>query len=335
MQQATSGISEKTALWFSLAAFGVITIVSAILTPSIVQRFYPLLPDAGADWYYWQLPQTTTITRITYWVGYGLHQLVVWVLLVAARGVHAKAGKVTRFNLAVLGVNLLFVALHQVQTYFWYDGLAQDVPIWVSQGSVIVMLVLILFLELPRRGLFWGKAITPPKLVYRFVQRWHGIFIAWAIVFTFWFHPMDGNWGLLSGFIYMFLLFIQLSMFGTRLHMNRGWVVLMEAFVVVHATLITVYKDNPIWTMFMVGFLWMFVLTQVHAFRLPTWAKWTQLGAFVAGVALLYAFVRGFNYIYEIVFIPVALYGGALGLLLVGLVIDRIGRVPRTAIEAG
>lgn len=44
--------------------------------------------------------------------------------------------------------------LHLVQTWLWYDGLAQDVPIWSSQGSVIVMLVLILFLEMPRRGLW-------------------------------------------------------------------------------------------------------------------------------------------------------------------------------------
>lgn len=317
-------MTEKRILTASLIAFGVISVVSFLLEPSIVRRFYPLLPDRGSDWYFWQLPVASTAARITYWVGYGVHQLVVWALLFKARSARGGRFGVSKFNMAVLGVNLLFVILHQVQTYIWYDGLAQDVPIWVSQGSVIVMLVLILFLEIPRRGLFWGKAFKPPQRVYAFVRRWHGVYIAWAVVFTFWFHPMDGNWGLLSGFVYMFLLFIQISMFNTKLHTNPGWIVLLEAGVIVHATLITVYKDNPIWTMFMVGFMWMFVLTQVHAFKLSRVAKWVQLVVFVAGVALLYGFVRGFSHIYEITFIPVALYGGTLGLLLVGWVIDRI-----------
>jgi hypothetical protein len=311
-------------LWFGAVGFSVISIVTALLTPEIVSRFYPLLPDRGAAWYYWQLPSTTTLTRITYWVGYGIHQIVVWGLLIEARRRSNRGESVLRFNWLVMGVNLFFVALHLVQTWFWYDGLAQEVPIWVSQGSVIVMLVLILFLEIPRRGLFWGRAFAAPGRTYRFVRSWHGMFISWAIVFTFWFHPMDGNWGLMSGFIYMFLLFVQIGLFNRPFHTNRAWIVLLESFVVVHATLITVYKANPIWPMFMVGFLVMFVLTQMHALPGARYWRWPVLAAFVVGVAALYWFVRGFEHIYEITFIPVALYGGALGLLLIGWLIERI-----------
>ncbi len=57
-------------------------------------------------------------------------------------------------SLIAFGVLTAVTAPHLVQTWLWYDGLAQDVPIWSSQGSVIVMLVLILFLETPRRGLW-------------------------------------------------------------------------------------------------------------------------------------------------------------------------------------
>jgi hypothetical protein len=323
---------SKRLLWVGLGGFGLISIATALLTPAIVSRFYPLLPDQGAAWYYWQLPETTTLARITYWAGYTVHQIVVWALLLRARIEADRGANVRRFNAMVLGVNLLFVALHLVQTYFWYDGLAQDVPIWTSQGSVIVMLVLILFLEIPRRGLFWGKAFRPPRRIYDFVRRWHGIYIAWAVVYTFWFHPMDGNWGLLSGFVYMFLLFIQLSMFNTRLHMNRAWVVLLESFVVIHATLITVYKANPIWPMFMVGFLVMFVLTQMHALRFARRWRWPILGVFAAGVVALYVLVRGADQLYEITFIPVALYGGAIGLLLIGWLIERL--TPQTRASA-
>ena len=319
MTEPSVSLSTRSVFLGAIAAFAVLSAATALLHPAIVARFYPLLPDKGAAWYFWQLPTTTTLTRITYWTGYVVHQLVIWVVLFKAHKLSDANGPVTRFTILALGINVAFVTLHLVQTYFWYDGLAQDVPIWTSQGSVIVMLVVILFMEIPHRGLIWGRKAKVPSGTYNLLRNWHGIYIAWAITYTFWFHPMDGNWGLLSGFIYMFLLFIQLSMFNTSVHMNRKWVVLLEAFVVVHATLITVYKANPIWPMFMVGFLVMFVLTQMH--ELP-WARrfrWPILVVFVLGVVALYVFVRGVEHIYEITFIPVALYGGALGLWLVGL----------------
>lgn len=52
--------------------------------------------------------------------------------------------------------------------------------------------------------------------------------------------------GRLSGFLYMFLLFIQLGLFDTPLHFNRGRIVLFESFVAVHGTLITVHKHNAL-----------------------------------------------------------------------------------------
>lgn len=317
-------ISLRTAVLISIIGFAAITLATALVQPLVVARFYPPAPDQGPAWYFWKLPQTSSLIRVTYWLGYAMHQIVVVVLLLAYRGERAERGRVSRANIAVLAVNLAFIALHLVQTALWYDGLAQDVPIWSSQGSVIVMLVLILFLEMPRRGLFWGAWRNVPQKTYGFVRRWHGIYITWAVVYTFWFHPMDGNWGLLSGFIYMFLLFVQMSLFNTSLHSNRAWVVLLEAFVVVHATLITVYKNNPIWPMFMVGFLVMFVVTQQHGLRLPSWAKAVVAGVFVAGVAALYVLVRGVEHAFEIAFIPVALYGGAIGLWAIGHLVDNV-----------
>jgi hypothetical protein len=332
-----AALSDTALLLAALGVFGVLAIATGLLSPAMVARFYPLPPDTGAAWYYWQLANTTTLARITYWAGYAAHQIVLWVVLFkavgrarkdAADGTARQVG-VGRFNIIAMGLNIAFVALHLVQTYFWYDGLAQDVPIWTSQGSVIVMLVLVLYLEIPRRGLFWGKRFNPAARTYKFVRNWHGIYIAWAVTYTFWFHPMDGNWGLLSGFIYIFLLFIQLSMFNTRLHSNMGWVILMESFVAVHATLITIYKDNPIWPMFMVGFLVMLVFTQMHGLPWARKLRWPITIAFVLGVAALYVFVRGTEHVYEVTFIPVALYGGALALVLIGWAVDRIVVVRR------
>ena len=59
--------------------------------------------------------------------------------------------------MALFAANAGFILLHILQTRIWYDGLAQNVSIWSSQGSVVLMLVLILLMENQRRGLFFGK----------------------------------------------------------------------------------------------------------------------------------------------------------------------------------
>jgi hypothetical protein len=327
-------ILVKRAFFYSAVGFGIITLVMILLTPRLVQLFYPLPEDTGASYYGWQTEQAGIWVRVSYWLGYVLHQLAVWWLFFKGRRVEPALGRVSKWHLAMIGVNLGFVALHLLQTQLWYDGLARDVPIWTSQGSVIVMLVLVLYIMIPKRGLFWGRRFNPPQNMLNLIKKWHGLFISWALVFTFWFHPMDGNWGLVSGFIYMFLLFIQMNLFNTTLHTNRLWIVLLEVFVAVHGTLITVYKDNPIWTMFLYGFLWMFVLTQLHTLELPSWLRWGTLLVFLASMALVYGYIRGFNHIYEVTFIPVALYGGVGGLLVIGWIWDRISPPKQSPGEA-
>ena len=194
--------------------------------------------------------------------------------------------------------------------FLFYDGLAQDVPIWSSQYSVIGMLVIILLLLMPRRGLFWGKLKRLPQNVHGFLRKYHGLYISWALVYTFWFHPMEGNYGILLGFLYMFLLFIQMSLFNTSLHTNIYWITLLEIFVALHGTAIAIMNGQSIWPMFLFGFLFMFVFTQMHGFKLPSWAKIILLVVYLGGFAASYYF-RGLGKIYELSFIPVTLYGVA------------------------
>src|SRR6185503_9106697 len=111
-----------------------------------------------------------------------------------------------RVNVIALAANAFFIGLHFVQTHIWYDGLAQDVSIFSSQGSVIVLLVWVLLMENPRRGLFFGKKVKFSETVIRFARKYHGYFFAWAAVYTFWYHPMVSTPGHLVGFMYMFML---------------------------------------------------------------------------------------------------------------------------------
>ncbi len=323
----TKTMTTKKFLSISFLSYGILLLLTGLLGPRLVEAFYPLPVDQGPSWYFWQTSATEGIVRASYIIGYLFHQIILWYLLVKRRkqatGVSAGIGL---DNLLILGVNVVFVLLHLLQTHIWYDGLAKDVPIWTSQGSVIVMLVLVLYMMLPIRGLFFGKRFTPPVHMMRFIQRWHGMFISWAIVYTFWFHPMEGNWGLLSGFLYMFLLFIQIQLVGTKMHLNKIWIVLLESFVTIHGTLITVYKHNEIWPMFLFGFLAMFVFTQAYTWKMRPQYKWLIVVVYAVSVLLVYGTIRGFEHIYEITFIPVALYGGAAALVLIGWIWDRVAK---------
>ena len=310
----------------SIAGYAILAALTAILAPNL-QRFYPLPPDQGPSWYFWQIASPETLAIISYIGGYILHQIFVWAILFKV--IKDKEKKFSKYNKIMIIGNLIFTALHLLQTQLFYAGLAQDVAIWTSQGSVIVMLVFILYMLIPRRGLFWGKKFAPPETMRKFIEKIHGVFISWAIVYTFWFHPMDGNWGLMSGFIYLFLLFIQLSMFNSELHFNMNWIVLLEAFVTVHGTLITVYKSNPIWPMFLFGFMTMFIFTQMHGLKISKIVKFVFLSAYIISIGLVYGLIRGFEHIYEIFFIPVALYGGVIALLGIGKLIE-IGNKKKT-----
>ena len=298
---------------FAVALGAVLVILTWLLGGRLEE--IPHLPDEGAHWYYWQLAEPRAATRASAWAGYAFHQIFIWAVLFRARKEKVHPEAASRYNIAVLLINLAFILLHLLQTHIWYDGLAQDVPIWTSQGSVIVMLVLMLVMLTPRRGFILGKKISLPAKSMQFLNKVHGPFISWALVYTFWFHPMEGSYGLLSGFFYMFLLFIQLGMFRTRIHYNIRWLVLLETLVAVHGTLITLEKQNPIWPMFLSGFLFMFAFTYVFGLTGKTILRIITVILYVISVVLMYYF-RGFGKLYEVSFIPTALYGGGIALIL-------------------
>lgn len=325
-REASFSFKYSKVILFSSAAYGLILVLTALLGSLLVEKFYPLPEDTGAAWYYWQSGEVNPTGRIAVWIGYALHQLFVWITFFTARKKtdNKEQLKGTVFNGLMMGGNIFFVLLHFLQTHIWYDGLAMDVPIWSSQGAVIVMLVLILVMEMPRRGLFWGRWKKLPSGLLSLLHRWHGPFISWALVYTFWFHPMEGNWGLLSGFLYMFLLFIQLNLFGTKAHRNKSWVVFLEGLVVVHGTLISLYKDLEAWPLFLFGFLIMFLITQMHTWKRSGWIK---IFSVIFSLVLLfgvYQYHRGWEHLHEVTFIPIALYGGAVFLWLTGKVLEKI-----------
>jgi hypothetical protein len=272
----------------------------------------PHLPDTGPSWYYWKLPEPTFWSRATAWGMYLLHQVTIWVLIYQAQSQKAKyTTGLHRFNVAALAANAVFIVLHFVQTHIWYDGLAQDVSIWSSQASVIVLLVWVLLMENRRRGMFFGKKLPIGQQIIRFARKYHGYFFAWATIYTFWYHPMEPTSGHLIGFFYMFLLLLQGSLFFTRIHTNRWWTLSQEVIVLAHGALVAVMQGNDLWPMFAFGFGGIFVITQMHGVGLSRLTRWVILILYVGAALVVYG-MRDITMIHQTMWIPMIEYLGVL-----------------------
>jgi len=308
----TAKLKSTTKRFDTLALWGGIAIslgfTALIWWAGVRLESVSLLPDQGASWYYWKLPSPTFWTRATAWGLYLAHQLSIWGLIFYAQKHRPKyTTGLHKVNLLALGVNAVFITLHFAQTHFLYDGLAQDVSIWSSQISVIILLIWVILMENPRRGMFFGKKVPISKEINRFARKYHGYFFAWATIYTFWYHPMVSTPGHLFGFLYMFLLLLQGSLFFTRIHVNRWWTLVQELTVLFHGTMVAVMQGNNLWPMFAFGFAGMFVITQMHGLGLSRGVRLTILLAFI-GAALLVYNGRGWVNLNEIVRIPLIEY---------------------------
>jgi hypothetical protein len=268
----------------------------------------PHYPDSGASWYYWRLMEPTFITRVSAWGLYALHQISFWGLIYyAQKNSYKYSTGLHKLNIVALSMNAFFILLHLFQSQIWYDGLAQDVSIWSSQASVVILLVWVLLMENSRRGLFFGKKVKFPNQINRFARKYHGYLFAWAIVYTFWYHPMEGTSGHLIGFFYMFLLMLQGSLIFTRVHLNRWWNLTLEVLVLVHGTLVALMTGNDLWPMFAFGFAGIFVITQMHGLGLKLWSKSLILIIYLAAAFYIYS-DRGWIQLNEIIRIPLIEY---------------------------
>lgn len=333
---------------------GILFVFSALFTlliwlvaPFIQPWYDQLIPDQGAEWYYWKLPTRNDIAMIIVWTLYLSHQFLIWGgIYWASKNLTqfktTPSPKLTKYNYYAFIVTIVFMFLHLAKTIFVFDGLAQDVPIWTSQGSVIIMLVLVLVIENPRRGLFLGKKPGKPLTarVSGFFRRNHQYIIAWALVYTYWFHPdISNDPQLLSGFFYMFLLFTQLILAYTPVHVDKRWIITLESWVAIHAVFVAYFNTaNPaigssdMWPMFFSGFAFMFVFTYMYALDMKKTYRYLVTLIYIIFLAWLYipaelgGYGRDITYLMRIEFlwIPLVLYGLSIAFALVAyLFVDR------------
>ena len=296
----------RFALWGGIAFSAVFTILIWAADP-LFSKFILDPGDGTLIFYDWQLAEHTFWGRLTAWGFYAMHQIVFWALIYVAqtrvktysKGLHA-------INVWALGLNAFFIVLHLIQTQVWYDALAMDMSSYTSQGSVILMLCAILVIENKRRGMFFGTKAPFSERVVSFARKYHGYLFSWAIVYTFWFHPMVGTPGHLAGFFYMFLLMLQGSLFLTRIHVNKWWTLVQEVTVLVHGSLVAIFQGADLWKMFAFGFAAMFVVTQMHGLNLSRLTRWL-IGLGYA-IAVIVAYQADWSRLNEIIRIPVIEY---------------------------
>jgi hypothetical protein len=287
MENKKTARKDTQTLWLGIIfSFGVTATIWA-LDPLLAN--IELLPDQGVAWYYWKLPEPNFWTRFSAWGFYFLHQIAFWWTIWYAQKNKAKYRKgLQNFNYWALGINGAFILLRVLQTHLWYDGLAQDVSIFSSQGSVIVLLVWILLMENKRRGLFFGRKAPISQEIIQFAKRYHGYYFAWATVYTFWYHPTVATPGHLLGFFYMFMLLLQGSLFFTRIHVNKYWTFFQEFTVLVHGAIVAVFQGGNLWPMFAFGFGAIFIVTQLHGLGLKIWQRWMFIVLYVAAALYVY-----------------------------------------------
>ncbi len=308
----------KKALALSLTVSLGFTLVTYLVSLTLGRFRDVLLPDTGAAWYYWKLPSAELWASITMWVFYLAHQVIVWWLIHRLKSQpRAAKGRIGSVNLLLLVTNAVFILIHLVQTAFFYDALAQFVPVMSSQGSVIVMLVMILIMLNARRGLFFGKSVRLPAKGSALISKIHGYFIAWAIIYTFWFHPMEGTWGHLLGFFYAFMLMTQLSLARTSWHTKIKWITVLEVYVAFHGAIVAIDAGNGMWPMFFFGFMMMFIVTQMFGVIKNRLAIAGIIASYVALVLVTYSGLLGDAFsgtpvgwadIHQITWIPLILY---------------------------
>jgi hypothetical protein len=287
MAEDTASRKDIRTLWIGITfSLGIVTLIWA-LDPLLAR--IELLPDQGVAWYFWKLPMPTFWTRFSAWGFYFAHQISFWwVIWYSQKSKSKYTTGLHRFNYWALALNAGFILLRVLQTHIWYDGLAQDVSIFSSQGSVIVLLVWILVMENSRRGMFFGKKVPISQEINRFARKYHGYFFAWATVYTFWYHPTVATPGHLWGFFYMFLLLLQGSLFFTRIHINKYWTFVQEFTVLVHGAIVAYFQGGDLWPMFAYGFGAIFILTQLYGLGLKRWQQWGFIAFYVLSALFVY-----------------------------------------------
>ncbi len=289
-----------------------ISLCAAIVALGGVLSQFEIIPHPEDPLVYeWQLAEQTAWGQLTAWLGFALHQLFILATILYAQRRYSKRDyrhALRPVNVWALAINLVFILLHYLQTMLFYDAIAQDLPSWTAQFAVALMLIVILGMENQRRGLFFGRKVKFRRAFTDGLRRYHGYFFSFAVIYTFWFHPMIPTWGHLIGFIHVILVMAQGSLMFTRVHLNKRWMFLLEILVLPHAFQVALNQSSNIWPMFFFGFAAIFLVTQMHGLGLRPWVRQVFYSSFLLLALYVYLVMREPYQVNEVLRIPLIEY---------------------------
>ena len=323
-------VSCRKAILAGFLFAGLTTAVIA-LTATRLQPAFTTVGTTRPFQYPWRLTTPDQMAQLTAWLGYSFHNLSAWLVIwLARRQQPSFSDRFNRYNWSMITIHILFAALHLLQTHLWYDGLARDVPEITALGSVALMLMVVLILENPRRGILLGWRAPFSRRLVSVVKEYHGYLFTWALTYTFWYHPTEDTPGHLHGFLYILLLIWQSALLFHRAHLNRWWKLTLEVLVLPHGALVAYYQQNQMWPMFAFGFGAMFFLTQMYGLPLRTLTRRLAWASFLLLALATYGWRADswqsglFDMAAELPRIPFLEYTVVLILFVLFAIVDRI-----------
>ncbi len=144
-------------------------------------------------------------------------------------------------------------------------------------------------------------------------------------------HRREGYLGFIFGIMHVLIIMVQGSLVFTDAHLNRVWRMVLEAWVFLHATVISTQTlSSNSWPMFCFGFGAIFVISQLPGLpllrRCHVGVRVIPAVVFAAVYVACFVLIEAWTSIVVVVFIPAAIYLGAIGLNLAVMVALVVGR---------
>ena len=312
-----------------LLAAVIFCVIVGLLTHLLGGRLrenFPALPVwRGTLWYRWKslpseearkfslftginFPHSFHLRAKSAWLGFLLHFIFLTVMIIWAQfhfsGRHAHncptpsapdwcgwTNELEPIHFVFLAGTGVFILLHLLQTHYKYDGIAQDSPQLVPIIGTVLSLCVLALMQQTERGLVFGYGLEDETFVAltNIARRFHPYVVGWVIVFTFWFHPMEGGLHHLPGLLPLMCTMIQGCLLFSSAHLNPLWRVGLELLGFPHAIYIEwSHPDRGRWKMFLTGVLLTPLVVHFHIFKISVALTTTLLLCYVTLFLFLY-----------------------------------------------
>lgn len=199
------------------------------------------------------------IGQLISWILYIPHQLIQWWILYKAQQEQPKYSTEWRwFNWWMLYTNGIFMALKLVTNALSYNAMSSHLPLWFGQGAVFNILLMVLAMQVPVRGMCCGTCSRGCKVGKKkccndgkiwtefamFLRKYHGYYMLFGVTSDWYYHPLEASPGHLTGILNDLLILWQSICMYTPAHRNKWWCIACEFIVTFHGPLIALGRGG-------------------------------------------------------------------------------------------